>query len=331
MHGKNLPGIRIIFQKDKEQRNYEKNALLLQDILLYILHIKNGNNSFRVWDLAKWLLENNLEFYNSYHGPFSSYTTTISNRVEARSDRIKARINDLVNLGLIHENGIAKATKGNGTVILYRHTELGFFLALYIQIIRPQKTIGSKDRLSDLFNTLLQNQSSSVETFCSFFFNKCYEKGLLGDIQSHLKDILESERKIESIYAIFEHLIFIPMKKIKGTTQDDIWNLWMESLNKLDLRVKELFLYRTKRYLETMIEENIKGFAEYEKVRFKLRSDPKLIAVEGRCNECKSYSIKEFDIIEYMGKLHSLHSQPLIEKCLKCKGHRYSVEFPIAI
>ena len=87
MHGKNLPGIRIIFQKDKEQRNYEKNALLLQDILLYMLHIRNGNNSFRVWDLAKWLLENNLEFYNSYHGPFSSYTTTISNRVEARSDK----------------------------------------------------------------------------------------------------------------------------------------------------------------------------------------------------------------------------------------------------
>ena len=105
----------------------------------------------------------------------------------------------------------------------------------------------------------------------------------------------------------------------------------MESLNKLDPRVKELFLYRTKRYLETMIEENIKGFAEYEKVRFKFRADPRLIAVEGRCNECKSYSIKEFDIIEYMGKLHSLHSQPLIEKCSKCKGHRYPVEFPITI
>ena len=37
MHGKKLPGIRIIFQKDKEHRNYEKNALLLQDILLYML------------------------------------------------------------------------------------------------------------------------------------------------------------------------------------------------------------------------------------------------------------------------------------------------------
>ena len=70
-------GISAIFQKDKEGK-YTDNALLYQNILHYsIINEKqnqsNTNTTFKVWDLAKWLIENNVEFANYYKDPKEPY------------------------------------------------------------------------------------------------------------------------------------------------------------------------------------------------------------------------------------------------------------------
>lgn len=334
MHRKELPGIKAIFRKDKDKNNYENNALLFQDILQYKLGDGNGNNCFKVWDLTKWLLDNNQEFYNDYHATFAPHNTTISNRVEARSDRVKARIEDLITLGLVQRNGTTKATKGNGPVPLYQYTELGHFIALIIHSMRPPNYIKDSPHVEmyDLFDNKLQESSlSSVEAFCSFFFKNCQEKGLFSYVETHCKSVLESDVKIKSTQAFFEHSIFIPFKTPNAATRAHIWNLWKESFNELDSNVKKLFLYRIKMYLESRIEENIKGFREYEKVRFRFGHNPKLIVIEGQCNKCNFYSIQEFDIVRYMDRINSSNCEPLTDRCPKCRGQEATIEFPTII
>jgi hypothetical protein len=80
-----IHGIHEIFQKDNDG-NYSQNARLYQSILQYFLVLKDdhsNNDSFRFWDLAKWLMEHNQEFVN-YYRELSTRNTTMSNRIEAR-------------------------------------------------------------------------------------------------------------------------------------------------------------------------------------------------------------------------------------------------------
>ena len=68
MHDKNdVKNVRhpnIIFGKYKDKVTFTKKALLYQNILQYYIDGKDkedDNESFRVWNLTKWLLEANLE------------------------------------------------------------------------------------------------------------------------------------------------------------------------------------------------------------------------------------------------------------------------------
>ena len=58
-------GIDSIFKKDTEGGYYNKKARLYQDILIFGFTIEE-NKSFKPWDLAKYLLDNNEEIRNYY-------------------------------------------------------------------------------------------------------------------------------------------------------------------------------------------------------------------------------------------------------------------------
>jgi hypothetical protein len=61
---------------------------------------ENDNKSFRLWNLTKWLLEVNTEFIN-YFRDGSTRNYTIANRIEDRLPRIRGKVKDLVNIGLL--------------------------------------------------------------------------------------------------------------------------------------------------------------------------------------------------------------------------------------
>jgi predicted Zn-ribbon and HTH transcriptional regulator len=145
--------------------------------------------------------------------------------------------------------------------------------------------------------------------------------GLFGQIASVCKNILESELKIHSIQDLFEHLIILPFNKnISSATTKNLWNLWKESFNQLDPNLQELFLYRIKLFLERQIEEKVKSFSEYERLRFRFRHDVHVIVIEEQCKQCNFITIKDFDILTYLDKLNLSPYEPLVaSKCPKCK------------
>jgi hypothetical protein len=117
---KNTEHTSMIFKKNKDGC-YTRSSLLYHDILKYCIDGKykeNDNRSFRLWNLTKWLLETNVEFINYFKDP-SSWNYTVSNRIMDRLPRIRGKVEDLINLGLVIQTGRAKETKGEGTVLSF--------------------------------------------------------------------------------------------------------------------------------------------------------------------------------------------------------------------
>src|ERR1051326_9343786 len=120
MHGKNNVANTghpsIIFKKNKDG-TYAKSGLLYQDILKYCIDGKykeNDNKSFRLWNLTKWLLEVTTEFIN-YFRDGSTRNYTIANRIEDRLLRIRGKVEDLVNIGLLRQTGTPRQLKASGS------------------------------------------------------------------------------------------------------------------------------------------------------------------------------------------------------------------------
>jgi hypothetical protein len=159
----------IIFKKNKDW-TYTKNALLSQDILRYCINGKykeDDNESFRLWNLTKWLLEVNSEFINHFKD-LSTRNITKRNRVENRLPRIKLIVKELVNLGIIVQVGTAKETKGTGIVSIFQFTEVGRMMAWIVESMNPDKRTYAENQLYELFqNHYKKEPSSSIDMFCS--------------------------------------------------------------------------------------------------------------------------------------------------------------------
>ena len=88
----------------KSTINIMKNALLKQDILSYLYKVikeQKLDKKFGFWDLAMWLMKNNLEFLNYYLGSHIKYR----DRIDNRKNRIENALRDLMESGLIRIRG----------------------------------------------------------------------------------------------------------------------------------------------------------------------------------------------------------------------------------
>jgi hypothetical protein len=333
MHGKNhlrnTGHTNIIFRKN-EDRSYTKNSLLYQDILRYCIYGKykeNDNKSFRLWNLTKWLLEANMEFINYFKDP-STWNYTMANRIGDRLPRIKSKVEELVNLGLIAPIGRAKESKGNGTVPIFDFTIVGNVIAWIVESMNVDKRQYAIDQLYDLFQSNFKDNHSSTDTFNSIYYQKCKEHGLFGDFIDRYKELLESETPIMNRHGFFQHLLILPKYNIDSDT--DFWSLWYGSVLQLELDMRQRLMHHTKLDIERRAEDECHAFGEFEKVRFKCRDNPNSVAVEGYCKNC-GYTNVALDLDGYMSMVHRAYQNGVIvTKCPSCKKDD-SLEIPILI
>ena len=156
---------------------YAKSGLLYKDILKYCIDGKykeNDNKSFRLWNLTKWLLEVNTEFIN-YFRDGSTRNYTIANRIEDRLPRIRGKVEDLVNIGLLAQTGTAKETKGSGTVPIYQFTSIGNVVAWVVESMNVNKREDAINQLYNLFQDNFKDSSSCTDILNSIYYEKCKE------------------------------------------------------------------------------------------------------------------------------------------------------------
>lgn len=334
MHGKNYVGntghTNIIFKKNKDG-SYTRNALLYQDILKYCINGKykeNDDKSFRLWKLTKWLLEANTEFIN-YFKELSTRNYTVANRIENRLPRIKSKVEDLVNLGLIAEIGPAKESKGTGTTTIYEFTIVGKIVAWIIESMNIHKRQYAIDELYNLFQNNFKGNPSSTDTFNSIFYQKCKEYGLFENFIDRYRELLESETLIINTASFFQRLLIVP--KPSTNSKMDLWTLWYDSVSQLDPRTKYLLFHHIKLEIEKRAEGECHAFREFEKVRFETRKNPSFVALEGYCKNCSFYTPAALKLNEYIEQvLNGYHTGVILVACPNCNNND-SLEFPILI
>ena len=182
-----ISSISDIFRKDDDGEYIRSNARLAQKILSYTLVAQKDNPAhkydeiFYDRDLAKWLLNNYLEFVKRYQDrPFNR--TNEPNKIEYVLPRIKDVLNDLHDLDLVKFE-MAEQRRGTSDIItVYRPTFAGHLIALLIEIMeseKPQPNISIE--IYNLFNSYFKENFSSYDVLYAALFKKYMDKGLFDE------------------------------------------------------------------------------------------------------------------------------------------------------
>lgn len=295
------PGIKVIFERDKEG-NYTKDALLYQNILHYSIDLekeKEERNSFRVRELARWLMTHNLEFANEFKGT----NTRMSYRIENRLPRIKAKLNSLESVFLIQRVGMTKAKKIDFDIPLYKFTRSGAFLSWLIEIRNENKDVkmAATQKLFDMLDRELKTSSDSRALFLSKFFGKLVDKGtLISGIEYFLNYSIQmlpiqNELFLEHAFLNLSNIIqWIPFYP----------ETFRETITEMDEQTRRLLLMQLKLVCEEVYNTRSSS-ADWEIVRNKNISDYSKITVPGYCQECHVKALLVIDIFDHLDAIAS--------------------------
>jgi hypothetical protein len=317
-----------IFQKNPNNDTYTDNALLDQDILRYSLVIakdqtpeqidKDGPN-FTHRKLAKWLIKNNSEFVTLYKGR----DITDSSKIENTQKRVKNRLKDLEQLGLVNHRNI-KQQKGTAEIPVYAYSRSGYVLAWFIESFDPNNKDNANEQIYNWFKIIyrVNEYSASIVIFYARFFKKCKEKGLFEYVVRLFRLVLVSHIYLRNPSDLFNEALYL-IFNYPGST-DPFHITLNETLNELDANTREVFLYYQKLELERKMKILAGHPKGYEDMRFQTRSNPYLLTVEGHCKFCQHYTPLGVELLDYREKTIEDRNEMfgcVITDCPVCKIH----------
>jgi hypothetical protein len=323
-------GIDWIFET-RDNGIFTDEAVLYQDILKYASVIKrsrdneNSNDySFSLWELIKWLRSNHKNYVDRYNmKPLSNPQTEI----ESLQKGIKSKVDSFIQLDLIKPIGTRQSKKGTGEITLYTYTEFGFLFAWTLESDKGDKAkVISEvyDLIQSIFRRGRYAPSSSI--LYSEFFKICKQAGTFQDIVDLIRTTLTS--KNQTVTTIGEFIQQIQQLSFNDPDKTIFFNflLWEETFNKLDPQIQNLVMYNLKIDLERRMDLQVKNDRNYEKLRFKVKDDPRSIALEGYCTKCRYYIPMAVDLLEYKIRMicASAVNQPIM--FIKCPNPKCKME-----
>jgi|SRR6476659_52610 len=311
-------GIDSIFKK--EGRHYNKKARLYQDILIFG-SILEENQSFKLWDLAKYLLDKNEEFRSRY----SQEKLKNANKIENIQRRIKRSIESLVNLRLIKSTGQVKEERGSGFVPTYCYTRSGYLISQVIQCVINGGE-NAEEQLYNLFQRSfkVEDHSPSWLIFNSKFIEKIHNKNLFGEYVSVFQKALDSKEitNIESFARVIQnHISPLFQRRL-------FVRAWEETVDELEPQIRRLYMYEQKLAIDVKMGSKALN-REYEELRLELMENVEEVALEGVCTACNQRSAFQMLIIEYTTRLANAHILRPFIKCPKCDVSERTLRLPI--
>jgi hypothetical protein len=325
-----MAAIDEIFQRD-DGDNYKDKSRMYQDILIFGSTIPEGKE-FKLWDLAKYLLDNNEELRDRYFkSELKLKKYTESNKIEHIQRRIKRNIDDLVDMHLLAIAGQVKEERGTRLIPTYTYTRFGYFLSQVIQSLRSDINVESK--LYDLFQSMLKVQPEYAQSYMIFISNwikKMYEKGYLDHYVSIYKKAINSKsiKNIQQFASILQRTVNIRFFHERANAVIYM-TTWKETLEELEPEVRKLYLNELKLNIDGII--NARSLTlEYEKLRFALIGDVEVVALEGYCTECKQRPVRQMKIVEYYQRLAHAFTplNGLVMECPKCNSPQKTLRLP---
>jgi hypothetical protein len=319
-----VKSIDAIFKKIGD--DYKDKSRMYQDILIFGSTIPE-NGEFKLWDLAKYLLHNNVEFRNKYTGSKLSE----SKRIENIAQRVKRNVDALVGLQLINQVGEVKQERGSGLVPIFKYTPFGYIVSHIIQSLQSDENVEAK--LYDTFQRMLTVQPDYAQShliFISHWLKKMHEKGYFGHYVSILKKVINSESipNIEEFASILQRTVNIRFFRQRANAVIYM-GTWEETINELQDEVRRLYFYDLKLSIDVRVDKK-SITSEYERLRLSLLGDVEVIALEGYCTECKQRSVLQMNIVKYYWRLAHAFTplNGLAMQCTKCNSPRNTLRLP---
>ena len=154
-------------------------------------------------------------------------------------------------------------------------------------------------------------------------------KGLFAHYVSILKDVLDSKSitDIRSFALVLQNTVNL---KFQNPAIAPIFvNTSEEAIEELDSETRKRFLFDQKLgYDQKMGSRAITK--EYEMLRYNLRQDPEVIALEGFCGECDRRTVIQMKILQYNRRLAYAHTwlDGRAITCPKCNARERTLLLP---
>ena len=300
-----------IFAKTKNRERFTEDSLIYQKILKFsILGI--DHQSFTRWKMCKWLRDNHPSFEKR--------------PVVNLQELVERKIENVIKLQLIHEIGTQAVSKGTGQTPVYAFDSTSYFLAWLIESLSIDQTRRT-EAANKIFNIMFlmleliePNAATSTNMFLKTLVRKFKDNGLFEYLVTRMIELLESDNTVEDVSGlIIQSLIF------RGERPEVINNfnqIWKETMDELEPRSKEIFLFRLKLYYENRMRLNAHDVAQFEKARFDARERYDKLILECGCLSCLCITYEMIDLIEYTTKLrYHIEGYSALEKdCPSCKN-----------
>ena len=138
----------------------------------------NGTyESFIVWQLTGWLIDNYYEYKNEMKEyPYKNMSR--NNRIEAKLEGVKSNVRSLKILDLIEEKGLIKASRGDEKTMSLSFTNFGYLLAWIIEGLHEEQRQTGNIQICNALEYNHKDRSSSFDFFGLALIKKYRSHGL---------------------------------------------------------------------------------------------------------------------------------------------------------
>jgi hypothetical protein len=306
MEEANIISLGIIFERIRDQDRFTDNALLYQSILSFSL-LGKDHQSFITWEMCKWLKKNHKRFEKR--------------SVESLQSLIARKIEKLMEMQLVREIGSQPIKTATGLTPIYAFDVTSYFLGWLIESLsqHPDRKSGAINKILNILYLMLETDTpTSMNIFLKSLVGKIKETDLGLQLVNHVIELLESGNSIEDISDLINQTLLFRHGKLKLAKKYN--ELWGETLNELEPKLRQLAMFRTKLLYEQRMKERAFDLAQFERERFAARKMFDKLVIECGCLSCFRITYETLDLIEYTTKLrYHIEGLPALEKtCPSC-------------
>jgi hypothetical protein len=300
-------GLGIIFEKIRDKESFTDDAQLYQKILSFSISGED-HQSFIKWDMCKWLKKNHKRFEKR--------------SVVSLQQLVGRKIEKLKDLQLIHEIGTQPMSKSkSGQTPIYAFDATSYFLRWLIESLSPDpaRRSGAINKIFNILYLILETDTpSSTNRFLKSLVGKIKEIDLCSHIVNHMIQLLESGDPVKDISDLINQTLIF--RHADSNLANKYNELWQETLDELEPKVKELVMFRIKLFYERKMKEKAYDLAQFELDKFAAKEKFDKIVLECRCLSCPCITYEMIDLIEYTIRLkYHINGLPALEKdCPSC-------------
>ena len=171
-----------------------------------------------------------------------------------------------------------------------RFTNSGYLFGWIIEGLEEEKRPASNIQICNILEYNYRDRPSSFDFFALRLTEKFKEQGLFDElIADALRDrVTDPCLNINTMLELIYSLSIPDRRNVKF-----LYELWIQTLNELNVNQRIIVMQYIKLNLGRMIEESLEDMRGYEELRYSLRDKPGMLAVEGKCNNCNHSSPRQ--------------------------------------